>query len=227
MSDSAIIHGWSRWSFSGKAGLRSRGSRVHCRDTSSACNPTGPPSDRWCDGPDRRQKGCSICMKRPSFRPMSVPITCTWTSGITSSSATLPARRSTVRNPRCCRAASRSAPVWTFRMVVRPFSGNFFSLGSVIYEISTTYQPYADRSDGQIERLYAAGQFPDIESLLLGSIIRKCWFCQYRSAGEVVTDIDQLERRLKGQVPVLESQRYPPMLPFLLDHCSLSHYPWS
>ncbi|OAP54621.1 hypothetical protein AYL99_11069 [Fonsecaea erecta] len=67
-----------------------------------------------------------------------------------------------------------------------------YSLGCVIFEISTMWQPYHGKTDKEIERLYEAGEFPDTNHLLLGPVIRKCWTFQYNSAAEVIDEIDKI-----------------------------------
>lgn len=66
-----------------------------------------------------------------------------------------------------------------------------YSLGSAIYEISTTRQPYHDKTERDIENLYNAGIFPDIDHLTLGPIIRKCWTFQYNSVKEIIYEMDK------------------------------------
>ncbi|KIX92115.1 uncharacterized protein Z520_12199 [Fonsecaea multimorphosa CBS 102226] len=67
-----------------------------------------------------------------------------------------------------------------------------YSLGCIIFEISTVWQPYHGKTDREIEELYKAGGFPDTDRLILGSVIRKCWTFQYSSADEVVDEIDRI-----------------------------------
>lgn len=64
-----------------------------------------------------------------------------------------------------------------------------FALGSTLYEVETTRQPYNDKLEGDVKQLYIAGHFPDTRSLVLGKIIRKCWTSQYVSIDGVVCDI--------------------------------------
>ncbi|KAF5024771.1 hypothetical protein F66182_3149 [Fusarium sp. NRRL 66182] len=76
-----------------------------------------------------------------------------------------------------------------------------FAVGSMLYEIETTYEPYNDKNDGELEELFDADQYPEVENLTLGEVITKCWTAQYVDAGEIVTDIDQIEQRLKDSIP--------------------------
>ena len=64
-----------------------------------------------------------------------------------------------------------------------------FALGSAFYEISTKEVPFRDLGDHVVEALYANGQFPDVRTLMLGTIISKCWERAYHSVDEVLVDI--------------------------------------
>lgn len=68
-----------------------------------------------------------------------------------------------------------------------------FSLGSVIYEICTTRRPYDEKSDSEVEKLYRERRFPETGSLLLGSVVLKCWFSRYSSAAEVFADLEEIQ----------------------------------
>lgn len=50
-----------------------------------------------------------------------------------------------------------------------------FALGSMLDEVETTWRPYHDRPDSEIETLVALGTFPDTSTLILGTIITRCW----------------------------------------------------
>lgn len=63
------------------------------------------------------------------------------------------------------------------------------ALGSTLYEVETTQQPYHDKSDKDIEELFGAEHFPDTSALMLGEVIRKCWKTEYEDVGEVVKDV--------------------------------------
>ncbi|KAF2001304.1 hypothetical protein P154DRAFT_596351, partial [Amniculicola lignicola CBS 123094] len=74
-----------------------------------------------------------------------------------------------------------------------------FALGSSLYEIEITHQPYFDKTDNEIEELFAAGLFPDIRPLLLGEVISKCWTVKYEDVGEALKDIRCLEELSRGK----------------------------
>jgi serine/threonine protein kinase len=78
-----------------------------------------------------------------------------------------------------------------------------FALGSALYEVETTRQPYHDKSDEDIEELFRAGEFPDTSALLLGEVIRKCWGVAYKDVGEAVNDITRIQSTVNG----VEKQR--------------------
>ncbi|OAL22681.1 hypothetical protein AYO20_11169 [Fonsecaea nubica] len=67
-----------------------------------------------------------------------------------------------------------------------------FALGCAIFEMSTTWRPYHDKTDKEIKARYDAGEFPDTDNLILGPVMRKCWSFQYSSAAEVVDEIDKI-----------------------------------
>ncbi|KAL7933604.1 kinase-like domain-containing protein [Trichoderma chlorosporum] len=67
-----------------------------------------------------------------------------------------------------------------------------FAFGSLLYEVETTYEPYHDKNDGELEELYGMGQYPDTTHLILGETIRKCWQNCYSDASEVIADVLRL-----------------------------------
>ncbi|PGH01796.1 hypothetical protein AJ80_08963 [Polytolypa hystricis UAMH7299] len=75
-----------------------------------------------------------------------------------------------------------------------------FSLGSLLYELETTRQPYHDKTDDEVEMLYCAGNFPDTGDLLLGQVITKCWMMEYKDAGDVLNDIKCIKGRSTVQM---------------------------
>lgn len=68
-----------------------------------------------------------------------------------------------------------------------------FALGSTLYEVETTRQPYHDKSDKDINELFRAGDFPDTSALILGEVISKCWRMEYEDIGEAVNDITRIQ----------------------------------
>lgn len=78
-----------------------------------------------------------------------------------------------------------------------------FSLASAIYEISTTHKTYEGKEETEIQNLFAKGEYPPTDHLLLGRIIVNCWSGRYQDAGEVATEIRQIQRRLLLGDPTL------------------------
>ncbi|KAF4448128.1 serine/threonine protein kinase [Fusarium austroafricanum] len=68
-----------------------------------------------------------------------------------------------------------------------------FAVGSMLYEIETTYEPYNDKNDGELEELFGADQYPEVAYWALGEVITKCWTGQYADSGKIVIDIGQIE----------------------------------
>lgn len=73
-----------------------------------------------------------------------------------------------------------------------------FALGSTIYEIWTSRQPYQDETDDAVRRYYEDQRFPDLEGLPPAEIIKKCWFASYSSAMDVVADLKLLNVEKAG-----------------------------
>lgn len=73
--------------------------------------------------------------------------------------------------------------------IIPSIQSDMFALGSTLYEVETTRQPYHDKSDKDINELFRAGDFPDTSALILGEVISKCWrmesryciFCSYKN----------------------------------------------
>ncbi|KAK4095842.1 hypothetical protein N658DRAFT_88966 [Parathielavia hyrcaniae] len=87
-----------------------------------------------------------------------------------------------------------------------------FALGSLLYEIETTYQPFYERADHEVEALFEANQFPSTGGLLLGVVISKCWTIAYQNAGDVLTDLRSIEASMESNlvlVPQDERQTAP------------------
>lgn len=74
-----------------------------------------------------------------------------------------------------------------------------FALGSVLYEVETTRQPYYDKTDGQIEELFLANDFPATSSLVLGKVIQKCWKQKYTGVDQVAGDIGRISNSLERE----------------------------
>ena len=72
-----------------------------------------------------------------------------------------------------------------------------FSLGSAIYEISTTFKAYEGLEEDELQARYARGEYPDTSQLLLGGVILKWWRGCYFDAGEAAAEIRDIQRRMK------------------------------
>lgn len=71
-----------------------------------------------------------------------------------------------------------------------------FALGSMIFEIWTTQQPYEDLADEEAEKRYGRCEFPTLKDPIpseIAQVIRKCWLGEYTSAGEVLKDLGNLD----------------------------------
>ncbi|OTB14743.1 hypothetical protein K445DRAFT_318640 [Daldinia sp. EC12] len=68
-----------------------------------------------------------------------------------------------------------------------------FAFGSLSYEGETTYKPYHDKNDREVEELFEADEYPNTSGMVLDNIIRKCWLVKYQSAGEAMTDIKMIQ----------------------------------
>lgn len=70
-----------------------------------------------------------------------------------------------------------------------------FALGSLLYEIETTYESFGDKNEEEVEALFNSNRYPPTSELVLGKVIRKCWEMGYHNAGEVVADIQLIQSR--------------------------------
>ncbi|KAL8736211.1 MAG: hypothetical protein Q9166_000366 [cf. Caloplaca sp. 2 TL-2023] len=70
---------------------------------------------------------------------------------------------------------------------------DIFALGSTFYYIMQGHEPFPDmdpfNDEEQIEERFASRQFPEIDSLLMNSVIHKCWAGEYDSAEAVLQDL--------------------------------------
>ncbi|WPH00403.1 rgs domain-containing serine/threonine-protein kinase a [Acrodontium crateriforme] len=63
---------------------------------------------------------------------------------------------------------------------------DMFALGSSIFEIMTSKEPYDEIEDeDEILKRYTAGEFPDVTSVPCGDVILKCWRGQYETIKDV------------------------------------------
>jgi len=76
-----------------------------------------------------------------------------------------------------------------------------FALGSMLYEIETTNEPYPDKNEQELEELFKAAKYPDTSKLILGTVITKCWMAQYEDASEAVVDIRHIQDQLNNTIP--------------------------
>lgn len=76
-----------------------------------------------------------------------------------------------------------------------------FAFSSTLYEIETTYKPYPDKNDQELEELFKAEKFPDTGELILGEVVTKCWMAQYKDASKAVVDIQRIQDRLNDTIP--------------------------
>ncbi|EFE44358.1 hypothetical protein TRV_00890 [Trichophyton verrucosum HKI 0517] len=66
---------------------------------------------------------------------------------------------------------------------------DIFAFGSVIYSLVTAEDPYKERTDDEVIKLYTAGTFPDTSGWTIGAVTTKCWRGEYSDAAEVLEDI--------------------------------------
>lgn len=62
---------------------------------------------------------------------------------------------------------------------------DLFALGSTMYEIMTSTQPYAEYTNDEVEDLYKREMFPEVGNVPCGKVITMCWRRQAPSAEEV------------------------------------------
>ncbi|KAH8907488.1 kinase-like protein [Coniochaeta sp. PMI_546] len=89
--------------------------------------------------------------------------------------------------PGICEEAAYELPLRGREFESRPGrKRELFALGSAIYEIMAWASPYQGLTNDEIEQKYTAEEFPALESILAGDIVRMCWHEKYDSADEVV-----------------------------------------
>lgn len=71
---------------------------------------------------------------------------------------------------------------------------DLFALGSSIYQIMTGRPPYEHLDDREVEASYSQKQFPSVDGIPYGDIIRRCWMCGFESAQAV---LDALRAELR------------------------------
>jgi serine/threonine protein kinase len=66
---------------------------------------------------------------------------------------------------------------------------DLFALGSAIYEIVTGHEPYEELREAEVEERYMKRQFPDVDTVVAGEIIQRCWMVGYESAQQIEHDL--------------------------------------
>ena len=64
------------------------------------------------------------------------------------------------------------------------------ALGSTIYEIITSSQPHGKVEEWVVAQWIRDDKYPDVQEVVLGDIIMKCWKGQFVSAKEVAQSIE-------------------------------------
>jgi serine/threonine protein kinase len=85
-------------------------------------------------------------------------------------------------------------------------NSELFAFGSLLYELETTFQPFHEKQDHEVEALFEANQFPSTTSLVLGEVIAKCWMVSYQDASDVITDIQSIQDRIETGVMVASKE---------------------
>lgn len=76
------------------------------------------------------------------------------------------------------------------------FEDDIFSLGSLIYFIMTSAYPYEEVSSDEVEKFYNVQKFPDVSSLVAGTIITQCWFRRVHSVQVIQESLTIIENSL-------------------------------
>lgn len=66
---------------------------------------------------------------------------------------------------------------------------DLFALGSTIYEIMTSRQPYDDLLDDEVEARYSQQIFPSVQEVPCGRVIMDCWRCGLQTAEEAMISL--------------------------------------
>lgn len=78
-------------------------------------------------------------------------------------------------------------------------TSDLFALGSSIYQIVTRRQPFDSLKDEDVEARYARKEFPPIDEIPYGDIIRQCWMCEFDSAQAVLDGLIEERRSLQQE----------------------------
>ncbi|KAI9791930.1 MAG: hypothetical protein M1835_008166 [Candelina submexicana] len=77
---------------------------------------------------------------------------------------------------------------------------DLFALGTAIYEIMTSHEPFPDLNEfddeEEIEKRYIEGRFPVVDNVLGGDVIYKCWSLAYEKVDTCVGELIALEKHL-------------------------------
>jgi serine/threonine protein kinase len=68
---------------------------------------------------------------------------------------------------------------------------DLFGLGSLIYFIMAGQYPFHELASDEVEANYKAREFPDVESIECGDIIKRCWNLEVGSAKEVLQSLQE------------------------------------
>lgn len=70
---------------------------------------------------------------------------------------------------------------------------DIFALGSAMYFIMSGHDPYDDRPDDEVRRLFSRNIFPDVTEYYCGSVIEGCWKGSFDDVQQVVNCLSKLE----------------------------------
>ncbi|KAH6714571.1 kinase-like domain-containing protein [Leptodontidium sp. MPI-SDFR-AT-0119] len=99
----------------------------------------------------------------------------------------------------------------------RPYiKRELFALGSAIYEIMAWEMPFEELGTDDVEKKYAAEEFPDVTCVLAGDIIRDCWDEKFDTAEDIEGAIQKLQQ--KRQSGALSKP-----MDITLDLCDMPH----
>ncbi|KAI9848549.1 MAG: hypothetical protein M1837_007218 [Sclerophora amabilis] len=75
---------------------------------------------------------------------------------------------------------------------------DIFALGSTIYRIITGHRPFPQYDtiddEAKFEELYEKGHWPPLDPGIGGEVVHNCWRGKYKSASEVVDDLNVLSK---------------------------------
>ena len=79
-------------------------------------------------------------------------------------------------------------------------AADIFALGSCVYEMVTTYRPYHDKPEREIEQLYTKSFFPSLSGrcrnvVALSHFVRACWNLRIHTADEAFRMLEKRGRK--------------------------------